>query len=501
MSVAKKIFNGFFWSLFLNVINALYGFFSVPLLLGFYGEKEYGLIGLAMSINVYLKLMDMGLSSGNVKYFSELIAKKDVSGLSKMLNSSIVFYSGIGFINFLVILALSFFSKDLFHLTDFQDIILKKLLYILMITALASWVINALEQFIRANELIGWHQRVTLIPKLIQILQLCVIYTFKFDIVIFFGIQSFSVIILLPILYLKIRKITGDTLSFNFKYNHDSFKSVLIYSLSIFSFSIFQFSANYLRPIILGIKIGLSSVAEYRIIEGFANLIMLLGASFVGVILPTASRIKAQGDTNKESQIAYDGTKYITIFLSLIVFGFILVSDELMDLYVGHQYSHLVIWLNLWVLTLLGNHNSALSSLVLSNDNLKPIVKMSGFSTIVSLGLAWYFINFWGIGGVIVGYVLYVVLQLSFYYIYYYPKVMGYDSYYIINKCVLKSVIPLFLLYIITKASFNYLDLPLKGITKVLIEDSVYGLLSIPVIYFVIFNLNDRLFLKKLLKF
>lgn len=63
MSSSKKIVSGVIWSTFVNVINALYGFVAVPILINHFGKAEYGLIGLAMSVNVYMNLMDMGFNS------------------------------------------------------------------------------------------------------------------------------------------------------------------------------------------------------------------------------------------------------------------------------------------------------------------------------------------------------------------------------------------------------------------------------------------------------
>ena len=55
MGSRKKIVNGVFWTYVLNIVNAVYGFVAIPILINYYGKAEYGLIGLAMSVNVYLR--------------------------------------------------------------------------------------------------------------------------------------------------------------------------------------------------------------------------------------------------------------------------------------------------------------------------------------------------------------------------------------------------------------------------------------------------------------
>ena len=77
MGSERKIASGVFWTTLVNIVNGVYGFISVPILLACYGKSDYGLIALAMSVNVYLRLMDLGFNSTNVRFFSNWLAKKD----------------------------------------------------------------------------------------------------------------------------------------------------------------------------------------------------------------------------------------------------------------------------------------------------------------------------------------------------------------------------------------------------------------------------------------
>lgn len=75
MGSAKKIARGAVWTTMANIVNGIYGFISVPLLIAYFGKSNYGLIGLALSVNVYLNLMDLGLNSTNIRFFSNWLAK------------------------------------------------------------------------------------------------------------------------------------------------------------------------------------------------------------------------------------------------------------------------------------------------------------------------------------------------------------------------------------------------------------------------------------------
>ena len=83
MGSGKKVVSGVIWTMAVNVVNAVYGFISVPILIDYFGKAEYGLIGLAMSINVYLRLLDMGFNSTNVRFFSAWLAEKKYEKVHK----------------------------------------------------------------------------------------------------------------------------------------------------------------------------------------------------------------------------------------------------------------------------------------------------------------------------------------------------------------------------------------------------------------------------------
>ncbi len=497
MSASKKIVSGVFWTTLNSVIGALYSFVSVPILLVHFGKNEYGLIGIAMSINVYLRIMDLGFASGNVKFFAQNLALKNFEMVNKLFQSSLVLYLSIALVNALLLLIMTFFAKDLFNLTVEQSLIVKNLFYILMISSVLGWLSSLMDQFLKANEIIGWEQRLIILTKLLQAIVLLLTVKYNYSIVLFFALTTFSSILILPVSIWRIKKL-NYSISMVPKYYHKIFKDVLGYSLHIFSFGIFQFSAVYLRPLILGIRTNLSTVADYRVLEGIANMVMLLGTSFVGVILPIAAKAAALKEKEKENQIAYDGTKYITIFLCLIVFAFLLISKDLLYVYVGEQYVDKATWLNIWILTLLTTHNSAVSSLVLSGNNLRPIVYISMFSSLTSLVLAWFLSPIFQVGAVVLCYLFYCTSQLSFYYLYYYKKIMNIDSKQLFINSFLIPTSYFIIIFFIIKVLFTYIHIN-NIYLRIIITLILFSTCSLCCVYFKILNKSDKSFIENLI--
>lgn len=494
MGSANKIAKGTFWTTISNIINGIYGFVSVPLLIAYYGKSNYGLIGLAMSVNVYLRLMDMGLNSTNVRFFSNWIEKKQLNRVNKLFQSSLSIYGIIGLLNTIILLIVSVFANSIFNVSSEQVIILKQLLYILAISAFFNWMISCLDQLVRANEFVGWSQKVGLIAKMIQVLILVATIIFKFNIQVYFALSTFSYFIVIPFLIWKIRKVSPYII-FRFGFDRDILKEIIPYTLNIFSFGLFQFSINYLRPVLLGIEGSMESITDYRVLNGIVQIVIMIGGAFLGIILPSAAKAVARNDKSAQLKMAYDGTKYITIALCFCCFGVIGVSKELITLYVGDSYLHLVPWLVIWLLTTLSSHNQAISSLILSGSNIRAITFCTIISSIIGLIVCWILIPILDVGGTIIGYGLYCLIQILFYYLYYWPKKMQLDS----KKIFVKSFSPAVLvgcvigfgLYVTPSFHINYwIVMILKGF--------LFSVLYFIVIWMIVLNNSDKELMKKI---
>lgn len=494
MGSSKKIAIGVIWTTLVNIINGIYGFISVPILIAYFGKSDYGLIGLAMSVNVYLRLMDMGLNSTNVRFFSGWIEKGDRDSVNKLFHTSLSFYGIIGLANALILLGISFFSANIFNLGAEQDYILKHLFYILAISAFISWFTSCFDQLIRANEYVGWTQKIGLIPKILQIIILFLTVTVGFSIECYYALTTFSMFIVIPICIKKIKKIC-PYISFRVGFDLPTLKIILPYSLNIFSFSIFQFSMTHLRPVLLGIQGTIESVADYRVVNGIITIVMMLGGAFLGVILPSSSKAVAKDDKRAQNLIAYDGTKYITITLAFCCFGVISVSKEILQIYVGDSFLYLESWLIMWLLITMLSHNQAVSSLILAGSDIRAITYCSIFSSTVGIISCWFLIPMYQIGGTIIGYGIYCIIQILFYYAYYWPKKMGIDSKRILTHSFLPPTVVGTIVGLLLH-NLHIIEAPVAAfLTKGMLFAVLYALGTL-----MILTKNDKKFFIKLVK-
>ena len=116
----KYFLSSFFWSTFSKVLNALFGFVSVPLLLGYFGKAEYGLLSIATACNGYMHLMDLGMNTGAIKFFSQWEAEGNRGMIKRVSRTNVTFYFIISIFNILGLLSLALWGEGLFSVTHEQ---------------------------------------------------------------------------------------------------------------------------------------------------------------------------------------------------------------------------------------------------------------------------------------------------------------------------------------------------------------------------------------------
>lgn len=494
MGSSKKIVSGVIWSTIVNVINALYGFIAVPILINHFGKAEYGLIGLAMSVNVYMNLMDMGFNSTNVRFFSTWLAQNKHERLLKGFQTSLSFYSIIGLINAGILVVVALFSNSIFNVTTDQDNILKHLFYILAISAFCQWFSSCFDQIIKATENVAWIQKRTLVTKILMILALVSTVWFDFSIELYFILTSLAQLAIVPMSVGMIRR-QIPYISFMPKWDKQSFREMLPYCMNIFSFSLFQFSFYNLRPVFLGIQGAVESVADYRILNGIIGIITMLGGAFIGILLPSTSKVIANHNKEAFYKVAYDGTKYISILICFCCFGMMSVGTEVLTLYVGKSYLYLIPWFNLWLLCTLVTHNQAISSLILAGDDIRAISYSSIVASVVGLILSWVLIPKYQIGGVCIAFAVYVIIQLLFYYCYYWPFKMGINSWVVFYKNFLPYLILGYILY-----EGIHLVFISENCWILLLSKSLLFMITYVMVVIAIINKRDRYFLLNIIK-
>ena len=74
MGQIRYFAGSFIWSVISKLTDAAVKFFTIPLMLHYFGKDNYGILTLAVATNAYMNLLNLGINTGAVKYFSQWIA-------------------------------------------------------------------------------------------------------------------------------------------------------------------------------------------------------------------------------------------------------------------------------------------------------------------------------------------------------------------------------------------------------------------------------------------
>lgn len=480
-----------FWSTLSRILNAVLGFITVPLLLRYYGKAEYGLLSIATACNGYMQLLDLGMNTGAVKFYSQWKADGNNEKVFRVAQSNITFYIIIATINTLMLLAVAIWGESWFSVTHAQFVQIRICLFIIALFCLFSWVTTVFNQLLIADKQMTFTMQVQCVQTLLKaILVVCVIYSHIALTTYFFWLTALVSMAFIPYAY-KCRRDNLIT-SFRPRWYWEDFKIVIMFSLFIFALSLFQVTATQSRPIILSMfaQDGATAVAEFRILEVVPQFIVMIGGTFSGIFLPKTAEMVAHKDEVAMRNFAYKWTTYTTAVVAFMCFPFILCAKETLSAYVGSEYANLSPWLIIWCATvLIQMHTTPGNALVLAHGKTKLLVQVTALGCIVSMVINVLLCKFFNVGSAILAYFLYVCFIIGLYYISFYKKLLKLSRRKMLASFALPSVVA-FLTYVLVSmipfeiSMFGSINERIAYILMCLLKTSVWAVPYVAILHF-----------------
>lgn len=426
----KKIDNyyisSFFWSTSAKVVAAVLGFITVPLLISLWGRPTYGIMSLAAACNSYVQLLDLGMNTGAVKFFSQWKEEGKTDLVYRVAHSNTVFYCMVAMLNILIIGAIALWGESFFNITHEQFMILRLCLYIIMIFSLPTWVTTSYSQLLVANMEIAFTQKWNLVMYIVRTVLIIITIKLKLSLPAYYFIFLFiTALLVIPYIIRCLNKKYIDSLKIRFYW--EDFKVILFYSLAIFALSVFQSTAAQSRPIVLGMfaKDAANVVADYRVVEVIPSFIITVGGALSAIFLPKTAGLVASGEKKEVDNFAYKGTLATSVLTNVLCFPFILSANEILTAYVGREYAYLSKWLVVWCITVLIQiHTTPGNAIVLAYGKTKVLVIATAISCLGSIVINAILSMILGVGSAVVGYFIYVVCIIGSYYLYHYKYLL-----------------------------------------------------------------------------
>lgn len=438
--------SSFFWSTIAKVLNAVFGFISVPLLLGYFGKAEYGLLSIATACNGYMQLMDLGMNTGTIKFFAQWEAEGKRDLVYRVSRTNTSFYIIISIINIIGLLVLAIFGESFFSVTHEQFIQLRYCFLILALFSVISWTSTVYNQLLSAYKKIAFTQKIQSLLVILRCFLLISVFVFNLNLTQYFFFLTL-IISLAFIPYMVKCKHDGLVDTFLPAFYWKDFNVVLKYSLAIFALSLFQATATQSRPIVLSIfsENGAETVADFNIIQVVPVFIISICGTFTSIFLPKSSEMMIK-NTNEEIQVHINKwTTITTIIVCTFCFPFIVGANEILGAYVGEEYSYLGKWLQLWCLFLVVQmHSTPAFSFVLAHGRTKVLVYATAIACILSIIINAVLCKIVPVGSAIIGYVVYMLCLIGVYYLYLYKRYLNLKRFPIFLSFIKPLIIALF---------------------------------------------------------
>ncbi|WP_017471987.1 oligosaccharide flippase family protein [Amphibacillus jilinensis] len=335
-----------------TLINLLTGLLITPITLRLFGQEEYGLYALAMSIMGMLFLFDFGFSNAVIKYATKFKEKNDEKGYQNTMAMFLLLYSIIGIILFVCAVIMSLQADKIFakglsveEIERFKD-----MLIIVAINLAVSFPLKLFSGVIVAHERFIFSKVVNLIRFIVNPLTiLSVLYMGYTSIVVLAAITIVSIFLsLLDVYYcivilklkIKLHKVDFQLL-----------KEIASYSLWVFVAGLADIIYTRTDIFVLGALVNAREVAVYHIADVINSLFNKLTMVLSGFLLPKLVKMITNQVSNRQIDNIFIKISRIQFFLAaLVITGFISVGHEFIVLWAGPDY-HLAYWVALLIIS------------------------------------------------------------------------------------------------------------------------------------------------------
>lgn len=327
---------GYLALLLQNVLS----FFLTPLMLRMFGDGDYGVYRLVLSIASYFALADLGLSNAVVRYVSEYRERQDKALEARFVALTVI----VDVLAGILLLAVGFAVYSLapmafassFSLTEVS--LLQRLLPLLVAGGILNLFVNLATGVMKAYGEFGLLKAITIARSLVRAMAIVVLLLRGYGPV---AVVMVDLLITAAVLFGSalhcVRKlhVRLDFRSLSRSYS----VQILGYSSIVFIDAVAFHLFNSADAVIVGIKISSTAVAVYSIGALLSALFFSLSVVISEVLLPdvVAQVARAATDAQLTDYMIKIGRIKLLI-LALPVLGFAFLGRSFIALWVGREY-------------------------------------------------------------------------------------------------------------------------------------------------------------------
>lgn len=314
-------------------------FFLSPFVVHSLGNTAYGVWCLLMSIVGYMGLLEMGVMTSTARYVNYYLAVDDREGLNRIVNTSLLFYSGASLCLFIVVSVGGPYFGRMFNkvLAEFGSDV-QLILYIFCGNIFLGFVSAILRQLLAGRNRFDLLNLGGLIVLAITTVGTVLALNLGY------GIVGLAVIHLAGsvvgcVLLFCLAKVYGPAFEIGIRYlRRSAFKEFFYFSVFAFIIDVGTQLIFYSDSVVIGIFMGATAITIFNIplllIEHGRNVIKQVR----NAITPDLLKIGGAGNIQEAKQIVIRFTRFIMFFAVPLLVGFVAFGKEFISLWMGQGF-------------------------------------------------------------------------------------------------------------------------------------------------------------------
>jgi O-antigen/teichoic acid export membrane protein len=381
------------------------GFLMLPYAISRLGQENYGVYQLAASMIALFMLMQLGMGTTLVRYYSKANAQNDDDKIATNSSSAFLILGVIGiFGSCICLLSMPFFIRFYDIPNDLKAetyglLICMSLSFLLRIImpAITGLLISA-NRYDIYNTLLAF-SHLNRLFMLIALFELIKPSIFLFGIVILL-----NTFILLVASFLFAYKIYGRSIIFKFsKVDLDIIRDMFGFSINTFTISVCSAAAMQAPVLMIGKFMGAENVTLFSPAVTMANALNGFLSATVSPMIPIASRDAICNSGKNLGRWAMLGARYISFFGLGLLFVWICLGEWFLGFWLGDSFVQLWPVVSIYMLgAVIGKSQGVTASIAIGGSTLKPFTVSWVLTAVFTITFLWtgMFFFSWGLLGV-----------------------------------------------------------------------------------------------------
>lgn len=411
MSSKRIISNNIKYNVINHGVGFVVGLMLFPFIVSHVGKEVYGAYLLVTTFIGYFGVLDFGVGAAVAKYIAEFVGKNDREGAGKIINSSLFFYTIIGFISATTLLILSFYFDRIFKIGPANVIIMRQLFWVAALSSLFVWPGRTFDGVLYGLQRFDFLAISNIASTILTGISAYLIFTHNLGMVWFVALFYFFIILRYLVSYIIVRYYILKT-TIHFPY-FDKKTSKTIFSFSFFFFlsavlSLFIFNFD---SFVIGAFASVSAVTLYSVGYGLQQGFRSINNLMIGPIFPASAEMEGKNEQDKQKELLFKGTKYVTIIFVPLVIITIIFAKLFITNWMGPGFTESILPAQVLIaFWMFGNTINVGANLATAKGYVKVFFKINLLNALLNVGLSLALVRPLGILGVVLGTTIPMVL-------------------------------------------------------------------------------------------